>query len=207
MLTSAIRYQAMNITPQAWQGMLADLMDGIARREQAALSAFYEQTHRQVFGLLLTLLPERATAETVLAEVYKQVWQQTGQAEPAPLSQRTCPLTWLLLLARKLGLERLRALPRPTAMPTPLSVNPPANPSAESGQTAACSENSVVAERRQRVRQALLHLPVEQRRALELACFAGLTYTEIASQLGRAPAEIKSQLAAGMRTLKAHLQP
>ncbi len=200
MLTSATRHQAINATPQPWKATLSDLVDGIARRELSALTAFYDQTHRQVFGLLLALLPERSTAETVLPEVYEQVWQQAGHAQHTTAS----PLTWLMLLARKLGLERARALPQPRATPTLFSLNPAAEPPDHTAVHAASSE---ISERRQRMRQALTHLPIEQRQALELACFAGLTYTEMASQLGRPPVEIKTQLAAGMRTLRAHLRP
>ena len=199
MLTCATRYQAIYVTPAPWQTTLANLVDRMARREQAALAAFYDQTHRPVFGLLLTLLLERPVAESVLLEVYEQVWQQAGQIQAGPHA----PLTWLMLLARKLGLERLRALPQPCAL-APVSINPHMEPE---DNTAVCPESSELSEQRHRVRRALMRLPIEQRRALELACFAGLTYTEIASQLGRTPAEIKTQLAAGMRTLRAHLQP
>lgn len=199
MLTNATRYKPNDVTPQPWQEMFSDLLDGMARREQSALAAFYDQTHRLVFGLLLALLGERSTAETVLLEVYEQVWQQAEQAQNQPHA----PHAWLMLLARKLALERLRTLPRQRPAQDWLHANSLAEP----GNAAVASECDEVTERRQRVRRALMRLPAEQRRALELACFAGLTYTEIACQLGRAPAEIKAQLAAGMRTLRAHLQP
>ena len=199
MLTNTTRYKRNDATLQPWQEMLSDLLDGIARREQAALAAFYDQTHRLVFGLLLALLRERLTAETVLLEIYDQVWQQAGQAQNQPHA----PLAWLMLLARKLALEHLRALPRQRLAHDWHNANSLAEP----GKAAVSSECAEVIERRHQVRRALMRLPAEQRRALELACFAGLTYTEIASQLGRAPAEIKAQLAAGMRMLKAHLQP
>lgn len=199
MLTNAIRYQAINIAPQPMQATLVNLLDRMARREQSALAAFYDQTHRLVFGLLLTLLRERSTAERVLQEVYEQVWQQAEQAQTQPHTA----LAWLMLLTRKLALERLRALPRQRLAQDWLNANSLAEPSG----TAISSECAEVTERRHRVRRALMRLPAEQRRALELACFAGLTCTEIASQLGQTPAEIKTQLAAGMQTLRAHLQP
>jgi RNA polymerase sigma-70 factor, ECF subfamily len=199
MLTNATRYQTINVTPPPMQAALVGLLDRIARREQSALAAFYDQTHRLVFGLLLTLLRERSTAERVLLEVYEQVWQQAEQAQNQPHTA----LAWLLLLTRKLALERLRTLPKQQPVGQWLNANSLAEPSG----TAISSECAEVTERRQRVRRALMRLPAEQRRALELACFAGLTCTEIASQLGRTPAEIKTQLAAGMHTLRAHLQP
>ncbi len=199
MLTNATRYKRNDVAPQPWQEMLADLFAGIARREQTALAAFYDQTQRLVFGLLLALLRERPSAETVLLEVYDQVWQQAGQAQTQPHA----PLAWLILLARKLALERLRAQPQQRPTQDWFSADSLAEPV----KAAVSSDCAEVTNQRHRVRRALMRLPIEQRRALELACFAGLTYTEIASQLGCAPAEIKTQLAAGMRTLRAHLQP
>ncbi len=202
MLNHATRYKPKNVTPQPWQEMLSGLLNRLARRERPALAAFYDQTHRLVFGLLLTLLRERPIAETVLLEVYEQVWQQAGQAQNQPHAPHA-PLTWLMLLTRKLALEHLRARPQPRPTQDGLSANAPAEP----GIPESLPEADEVTDRRHHVRRALMRLPIEQRRALELACFAGLTYTEIARQLGRAPEEIKTQLAAGMRTLRAHLQP
>ncbi len=197
----AIRNQPAYTAPPLWQ----DLLMRIAQQDQAALAAFYDQTHRLVFGLLLAMLRERPSAETVLLDVYDQVWQQAGQAQNQPHAPLAplAPLAWLMLLARKLALERLRARPQQRPTQDGLSANAPAEP----GITESLPESTEVTDRRHRVRRALMRLPIEQRRALELACFAGLTYTEIASQLGRAPAEIKTQLAAGMRALRAHLQP
>lgn len=199
MLTSATRYQAINVPLQPWQARLSDLLERMARRELSALTAFYEQTHRQVFGLLLMLLPERSTAETVLSEVYEHVWQQAGCVPHTTDS----PLTWLMLLARQLGLERAQAMPQQRTTPTLLSINPAAEPAHKADH----NTNSEISARRQIMQQAIRRLPIEQHQALELACFAGLTYTEIAHQLGRAPAEIKTQLVVGMRTLRTQLPP
>jgi DNA-directed RNA polymerase specialized sigma24 family protein len=41
----------------------------------------------------------------VLIEVYQQVWQQAAQFD----ARRSTPLAWLLMLARRRALERLRA--------------------------------------------------------------------------------------------------
>lgn len=50
-----------------------------------------------------------------------------------------------------------------------------------------------------RVRRALEALPPEQRRALELAYFGGLTHREIATALGEPLGTIKSRVAMALR--------
>lgn len=197
MLTNVTRYQAIQVAPRSQQPTLTDLLDRMARREQSALAAFYDQTHRLVFGLLLALLRERTSAEAVLLEVYEQVWQQTKQAQKLT----SLPLAWLLSLARTLALEHLLTLPEQRRVKSRL------NSLAEPINDTAAAECGAVTRRRHHVQRALMRLPADQRYALELACFAGLTYTEIAHQLNCAPEEIKTQLVAGMRTIRAYLQP
>ncbi len=197
MLTNTTRYQANHVAPRLQQATLADLLERMARREQAALAAFYDQTHRLVFGLLLALLRERTSAEAVLLEVYEQVWQQAKQAQKLPYM----PLAWLLSLARTLALERRHTMPEQRRVKSWLSSR------VEPINDAVAAECDEATRRRHQVRGALLRLPADQRRALELACFAGLPYTEIARQLNCAPEEIKTQLVAGMRTIRSYLQP
>jgi RNA polymerase sigma-70 factor (ECF subfamily) len=58
---------------------------------------------------------------------------------------------------------------------------------------------------RERVRRALLTLPVEQRAALELAYYGGRTHREIASELREPLGTIKSRIYLGLRKLESLL--
>ncbi len=176
----------------------ADLLAAIARRDRAALADLYDHTHRLVFGLLLRLLPERALAEEMLIEVYQQVWQQAAQFD----ARRRTPLAWLLMLARRRALERQRASTKQAqrqASALPLTVS--------AGAHDDQGEHHPLAQQRQLARAALSQLSLEQRQAIELAYFTGLSYPEIAARLNRPPGAIRASICEGMRLLRNYLQP
>lgn len=168
------------------------LIEAIARREQSALADLYDQTHRQVFSLLCQMLGERGLAEQALVAVYQQVWQEAAQF--AQMCQR--PLTWLMLLARRHALaQRQTQAGKEARQALPSLCQTPAT----------TSETEPFATERQRVRAALGQLTPEQRQAIEVAFYTGLTEAEIATQLGTSRDIVRARISAGMRALKASL--
>ena len=58
-----------------------------------------------------------------------------------------------------------------------------------------------------RVKSVLGNLPKEQREAIELAYFEGLTHSEIATRTGDPLGTVKTRLRSAVETLKKKLQP
>jgi RNA polymerase sigma-70 factor (ECF subfamily) len=67
-------------------------------------------------------------------------------------------------------------------------------------------EDAYLAVRRKEVREALASLPADQRRALEMAYFGGMTQVKIAEALGIPVGTVKTRTLAAMRKLRAALQ-
>jgi RNA polymerase sigma-70 factor (ECF subfamily) len=160
----------------------------IAARDQAAFAVFYDRYAARVLGLLVKLLPTRDDAEDVLQDTFWQVWRQADRYEAV----RSSPQGWLFLLARSRAIDLLRRKAvRPTEgeAPEPATCQDPCGP-------------LLVAELRQEVRDALTQLPEEQRTALCMTFYAGLTHEETAQRLNLPLGTVKTRIRLGMRRLR-----
>lgn len=177
-------------------GELAQLIARIAGRDDGALTALYDQTNRQLYGLLLRLIGNAATAEEVLFDVYVQVWKQAARYDAA----RGTPLAWLITMARSRALDRLRARKDETLSGEPAEQN-------DLVHEAGPEDEVMHAEMRGLVQAALAALPPEQREVIELAYYGGLSQSEIAAKLGQPLGTVKSRARRGMLKLKDLLNP
>jgi RNA polymerase sigma-70 factor (ECF subfamily) len=175
---------------------LIGLMEGIAHGNQDSFAAFYDQTHRLVFGLALRILNDRGIAEEVTTDVFMQVWRQAGNFE----TMRGTPLSWLMTIARTRSIDRLRASSHLRQENETLDAVTHKAASAESPEKA-----SIYAERQKLVREALTQLTPDQRVLIEAAYFEGLSQSELAERFSLPLGTVKTRVRAGMMLLKKHL--
>ena len=168
-----------------------ELMHAVARGDESALAALYDRYHSILLGLLLRILHSRAEAEDVLQEVFLQIWQRAANFDET----RGRAFTWMVTLARSRAIDRLRSLQsRQRADDTALRDAPES--------VGDASDDALHAEHRDIVRGALAEIPEEQRRALLLAYFEGLTQAEIAERLGQPLGTVKTRMRSGMGKLR-----
>jgi RNA polymerase sigma-70 factor (ECF subfamily) len=180
----------------------------LVRRMQAgdeqALGAFYDRWFPVVSGVVGRILRSDGDVEDVIEETFWQAWRQADRF----VAVRGSVQTWLLTIARSRALDRLRASKRRREE----SLDDPGTPesmlSARDEAPGATNDPSHAvehAERRRLVLSALADLPGEQRQALELGYFGGLSQTEIAEQTGQPLGTVKTRMRLAMQKLRERL--
>lgn len=179
------------LTPEQAQTSDNELLHAVARGDEGALASLYDRYKLILFGLILRILHSRPEAEDVLQDVFIQVWKRAADFDES----RGRGFTWLVTLARSRAIDRLRALDsrQRTANEAVLDVPETISDAAE---------DAVKSEQRTVVRNALDELPEEQRQALVLAYFDGLTQSEIAQKLGAPLGTVKTRMRSGMIKLR-----
>jgi RNA polymerase sigma-70 factor, ECF subfamily len=176
----------------------ADLVIAMRSGEESALAALYDRHSPVILGFLMRLMRERADAESVLLETFLQASRSADRFDP----QRSNVLSWLMMIARTRALDVLRSAARQHAL-VPLSLDDV--PAAQMDLLQAGTDPQRVVEQREQeaaIRQALVALPQQQREAIELAFFLGLTHLEIAERLGEPLGTIKSRIRGGLLKLR-----
>jgi RNA polymerase sigma-70 factor (ECF subfamily) len=169
-----------------------------ASGDQAALAKLYDSTNRMVYGLILRIVSNTHTAEEVLLDVYLQIWRK---AESYSESKGTV-LAWLFTIARSRAIDALRSrASRESGQQDPLDTAAAAVDRAPSPE-----ENSAISQRRQFVQQCLTELSPDQRQAIELAYFRGLSHSEIAETLKQPLGTVKTRVRLGMARLRESLR-
>jgi RNA polymerase sigma-70 factor (ECF subfamily) len=166
----------------------ARLLHRLAEGDQEALGSLYDLYSGFVNALALRILHDAAEAEDVVQEVFVQVWRQAARFDP----ERGNPESWLYTMARTRALDRLRRrASRREAGDEALPI----------GAASSATEEALA------VRAALASLSPDQRCALELAYYEGLSQTEIASRLGQPLGTVKTRIRTAMIRLRESLQP
>jgi RNA polymerase sigma-70 factor (ECF subfamily) len=156
---------------------------------ELALAELYDRYGKIAYGLAYRVLRDSALAEDAVQEAFITVWRTAGTY----IRERGKPRTWLLTLVHRRAVDLVRREQR-RRMPSAAEAPAPATPAAE--------DEATLRDRRRAVQAALTQLPADQREALELAYYGGLTQTELAEQLGVPLGTIKSRMFAGLRRLR-----
>jgi RNA polymerase sigma-70 factor (ECF subfamily) len=176
----------------------AVLIEKVAAGDDSALASLYDSTSRMIFGLLLRILNNAATAEEVLIDVYVQVWRQASSYD----RRRGSPMAWLIMIARSRAIDRLRSGRQEREREEPLKAA-----LADRSMAPNPEEIAAASELSRLVRSALSVLSPEQREAIELAYYSGLSHSQIAERLRQPLGTVKTRIRLGMMKLRELLKP
>jgi RNA polymerase sigma-70 factor (ECF subfamily) len=172
----------------------AALVVAIGRWRQDALAEAYRRHAGAAFGLARRLIGDREMAEEVLQEVFLRLWNQPERFDPERGSLRS----YLLAQTHGRSVDLLRS---ETARKR--------REEREARETAARGidlerevMNLTVAEQ---VKDVVAGLPVDERRAIELAYFGGHTYRQVAVLLEQPEGTVKSRIRSGLKRMRESL--
>jgi RNA polymerase sigma-70 factor, ECF subfamily len=173
-------------------------MCGIRARNPESLANLYDETSRFLYGLALHILRDAADAEEVTMDVYQYLWNHSAVYDES----RGSLWSWLAVVTRNRAIDRLRQSSGRRAREVPIQLEH------DPAEANAVPENlTLFQEERRLVRDAMDTLTCEQRQAIELAFFSGLTHVEVAEHLGAPLGTIKTRIRVGLQRLKQAMPP
>ncbi len=176
----------------------AELLRRIAEQDRLAFGEFYDQTARSLYSIACRMLGNEGEAEEVIQDAFVQIWNKAEKYDPA----KGQAFHWTLALTRNLCLDRLRARQRRSRV----LVEMEGEGEVESPAPAAASETAWPEADTAVIQSAMNELPPDQRQAIEMAFFGGLTHQEIADTLNEPLGTIKARVRRGMLKLRTALE-
>lgn len=172
------------------------LLASTATGDEAAFVQLYQRFSAPLFSLLYKMLQNTEDAEEVLQVAFTQVWKKAATYDPA----RCSAFTWLVLIGRSKAIDHMRQRQRHTR-----TVDTVASEEAVTGVNWTSDANVAQNEQRTAVMAALQEIAPDQREAIEMAFFRGMTQTEISDSLQEPLGTIKARIRRGMLRLRDHL--
>jgi len=179
-----------------------ELMARLGRRDLAAFEALYDRYGDLVYSVSLRIVGDTYAAEDVAQDVFLRVWRRPDQFDVG----RGRFVTWLLSVARNRSIDQRRSQSR--------RLRHEALPSGDEEEDVLPGDSerddpalaAVLSEERAAVRRAMEGLPPEQKLAIQLAYFGGLTQQEIANKLGQPLGTVKTRVRLAMQKMRVALQ-
>jgi len=170
---------------------LARLLAQVARGDERAFEAVYEQLARPVYGLARKVVRDPAQSEEVAQEVLLEVWRTASRFD----ATRGSALTWAMTITHRRAIDRVRSVSAAAQREQKAGAVEPPDAEAVEDTVAARLEA-------ERVRRCLDSLTELQRESVTLAYYGGYTYPQVAALLGTALTAIKTRIRDGLIRLR-----
>jgi RNA polymerase sigma-70 factor, ECF subfamily len=171
---------------ESWEGPRDEaLLARIAQGDLDSFQAFYERHASRVAAYATKLARDRHLAEDIAQEVFTSVWTRAASFRP----ERGDAAGWLYTLTRNKFIDHWRRAPK-------------------AGTTEEIDDSRLAAPQGEgndlllTMRQVLARVHPDQRKAIEMAYFGGLTYQETAGELELPVGTLKSRIRLGLRNMR-----
>lgn len=176
--------------PQSKLDEEASLLQSISRGDRDAFLGIYDRFAGRVYGLSLRILGESMLAEEVTQDVFVKLWQHAG----AYSAEKGSVPAWLLSIARRTAIDRLRYENRRPELAAPDDP--------QETLDAVPHERQQQEDRWRKLRLSFRVLPPEQKMVIELAFYYQMSHSQIAEFLELPLGTIKTRLRLGMEKLR-----
>ena len=165
---------------------LNDLLEKVASGDQKAFRALYDKSSPVLFAICVRLMRDREMAQDVLQEAMTRIWRKAHLFDPT----KGNALVWMTVVTRNCALSRIAAAPPPTSSLDDGGVL--------AAVEAKSSDDPVIAAD---VRRCLKKLNERYRKCVTLIYLNGLSYKELAAELGAPVGTVKSWVHRAVREL------
>ena len=163
-----------------------DLLRKVARGDEAAFAALYDELAPRIYGLARRILRDPAQAEEVAQEALVEVWRTAARYDPAKGSA----MSWALTIAHRRAVDRVRSEQASTERERRLAT--------EERPYDEVVEEATARLERQQVQRCLEGLTELQREAITLAYYRGYSYREVAELLDTGLPTVKTRMRDGL---------
>jgi RNA polymerase sigma-70 factor (ECF subfamily) len=168
------------------------LILAMSSREHPALMSLYDRYNRLAFALAYRIVGDPSLAEEVVQDAFLLAWNRASTFDP---DRGGNVRGWLMTIVHNRAIDMRRK--NFDGKPRLVQVEDVEQQLSAPDAWIEVAANAT----KEQVREALRQIPEEQRRAIELAYFDGMTHHEIADQEGAPLGTIKGRLRLGLKRL------
>ena len=191
-------YEAKPVNQPETQDRDVELLRQIASGDRGAFAEFYDRHSTLMFSVATKILNDTNEAEDVLQEAFLQIWEKAAKFDPK-LGRAS---SWAAIMVRNKAIDRIRSSQRRTRL-----AEEAGTAQAIAGEAADTVNDTLHGHEQAKIIQtAIVELPQEQRQAIELAYFSGLTQDEISKKLNTPLGTIKARIRRGLLKLRDQLE-
>lgn len=162
----------------------------IAQGDEGSLSILYDRHASLLLAVAIRILGDRGEAEDAVQAVFVRIWKEASRYD----SRKAPVRVWLVFCVRHAAIDRVRRREVQQKITRQAVLRYPLEPSE--------ADVPWVKENQERIVEAIGTLPAEQKEAIELAYFEGLSQSQIAVRLEQPLGTVKTRLRLGMGKLR-----
>jgi RNA polymerase sigma-70 factor, ECF subfamily len=186
-----LAYEAVDEVEEQYN---VELIRRVAKGDASAFASLYYRLSPVLYGMALRIMNDAGEAEDVLQDGFLYIWRQASAFDPG----RGSSFAWAVMVVRNKAIDKLRVRQRGERLHERVT----SFPELFSDRDEQSALEPVLRERQSEVRSALSEVSPEQRQALELSYFSGLTHEQIAAQLGAPLGTVKARIRRGLLRLR-----